>query len=73
MRFEQGAPVEVFDVKREIWIPAVVIRRWREQAIEGGRAVGDPTDAYDVEGTDDEGPFNGRWEGKYVRGRDAVL
>ena len=76
--FLKGAEVEVFDVKRGLWIPAVVVLPWR-----GMKFTDDPRntpttstpprtepdDVYDVEGTDDEGPFHGRWEARFVRAR----
>lgn len=72
MAFERGELVEVFDIKREIWLPAVVMMRWREQIIYRGAAEGGPTFSYEVEGTDDDGPFSGRWESKHVRARGRL-
>lgn len=55
--------VEVFDIKRGIWIPATVVRFW------SGVKLGDGEDVscYEVEGYDNLGHFDGRWEPKYVR------
>ena len=67
-QFAQGQEVEVFDIKRKRWLAATILRYWACVTIPSGVRA----DQVDVEGTDELGPFHGRWDINKVRLLEAV-
>jgi hypothetical protein len=65
--FQAGDQVEVLDAIRGVWIPAVVVMRWRCVRVEGDdwRLFLE----YGCDGMDGDSPFHGRWTEAYVRRR----
>ena len=68
MSFESGDPVEVLDTIRGVWLPAIVVLRWRCVRLDDGR----PFSEYDCDGADTQGAFHGRWTESYVRPRSEA-
>jgi hypothetical protein len=66
MSFCTGDLVEVYDVLRDVWLTA------RVEVAHYGPVEADlfslpSPDSYDVSGSDDSGPFHGRWDTDFVR------
>ena len=68
-QFESGTRVQVLDESRKVWIDGIIFRRWNEVDIPSGeRRI-----TYDVDGTDENGPWHGRFTADHVRESVSLL
>ena len=68
-QFTRDDHVEILCERDKIWKPGVVLLRWAEVDV-GSLTPSTPRTLYDVEGCDEQGPWDGRFTEDHIREPD---